>query len=763
MEAEDPQGIHSLNKVNLKTYLGSVFPEIEKHADLTIKKFSVGQSNPTYYVKFGEKELVLRKKPPGKLLKGAHQVGREYKVMLALGRVNFPVPRMISYCPDTSVLGTEFFVMEYMKGRVVSWTFEGLTKEERRSGSFSAIETLAKLHKYNPAAIGLDDFGKKGGFCGRVLNTWTRQYNASADKDIPQMTELMKWLQQKLPEIHDETAVIHGDYSISNLMFHPNQGKILAVLDWELSTIGHPLMDFAYFCVPYHASQEYFLMQQASKEDVQRLFADLPTEDELIRYYCKLRGIPYPIPNWNFYLALNFFKLAGIVQGVYARSLQGNASSPYAAAYQSLVLPLINTALKLSKQGEMAPSLSPMTISPSPKGNVILDQVKKIIKEELEPREMEYWNYVKSQKDPFCVVPIMDEWKAMAKKKGLWNLFLPGISGLSNVDYAHIAEQLGRSSIFSEVFNCSAPDTGNMEVLYMYGDEYQKKKWLQPLLNGEIRSAFCMTEPQVASSDATNMELTIIRDGDHYIVNGRKWWSSGAGDPRCKIGIVMGKTGSSQTAKHKRHSMIVVPFDTPGVRKIRDLQVFGYNDAPHGHSEMEFDNVRVPVANLILGEGRGFEIAQGRLGPGRIHHCMRSIGLAERAMEMMVKRGSERRTFGKRIIEHQVCQHQVAECRILINQSRLLTLHAAYMIDNCGAKGARKEIAMIKVAVPRMLCKVIDQAIQIHGGNGVCQDTPLAAWYSGARTLRIADGPDEVHLGGIAKLEIRDQLFKPKM
>lgn len=401
----------------------------------------------------------------------------------------------------------------------------------------------------------------------------------------------------------------------------------------------------------------------------------------------------------------------------------------------------------------------PMTLSPSVKCQKILARVKAFYNENVLPHEMKYMELMDNEATKPQAAKMMEGWTSKAKSLGLWNFFLPDHSGLTNVDYAHIAEFTGRSAAAPQVFNCNAPDTGNMEVLHMYGSDYQKKKWLKPLMNAEIRSAFCMTEPYVASSDATNMELTITRDGNSYIVNGRKWWSTGATNPMCKVAIVMGKTGDNSAPRHQRHSMIVVPFDTPGVKVLRDLTVFGFHEPPMGHGEVLFDNVRVPLENIILGEGRGFEIAQGRLGPGRIHHCMRSIGLAEIALEMLVARAASRRTFGKRVIEHQVIQHQIAEIRIAIDQCRLLTLNAAHLIDKYGsAKKARKEIAMIKIAAPRMLTDVIDKAIQVHGGAGVCQDFPLARMYAMARTLHIADGPNEVHLGSVAKMEIYKQL-----
>jgi alkylation response protein AidB-like acyl-CoA dehydrogenase len=360
------------------------------------------------------------------------------------------------------------------------------------------------------------------------------------------------------------------------------------------------------------------------------------------------------------------------------------------------------------------------------------------------------------------VVPVVEELKAVAKAEGLWNLFLPKDSlpedspyrgaGLTNLEYALCAEEMGRVGFASEVFNCSAPDTGNMEVLARYGSEAHKKEWMEPLLQGRIRSAFLMTEPDVASSDATNIETSIRRDGDHYVINGRKWWSSGVGDPRCKIAIVMGKT-DPDAPRHAQQSQVLVPLDTPGIEIVRMLPVFGFDDAPHGHAEVVFRDVRVPVSNLLLGEGRGFEIAQGRLGPGRIHHCMRSIGSAEVALEKMVRRLQARTAFGKKLSEHSLWEDRVATARIDIEMTRLLCLKAADMMDKVGNKVARLEIAMIKVQAPRMALKIIDDAIQAFGAAGVSSDAGLAKQYASMRTMRIADGPDEVHNRTIAQLE----------
>jgi acyl-CoA dehydrogenase len=374
--------------------------------------------------------------------------------------------------------------------------------------------------------------------------------------------------------------------------------------------------------------------------------------------------------------------------------------------------------------------------------------------EHIYPNEARYHHEIEQNR--WQPVKVIEELKPKARAVGLWNLFLPHDdhgAGLTNLEYAPLCEIMGRSAMASECFNCSAPDTGNMEVLARYGTPEQQARWLKPLLAGEIRSCFSMTEKNVASSDATNIQSSIVRDGDDYIINGRKWWSSGAGDPRCKISIFMGKTDPS-APKHKQQSMILMPLDTPGIKIERLLRVFGYDHAPHGHAEMTFTNVRVPASNILLGEGRGFEIAQGRLGPGRIHHCMRLIGQAERALEMMCRRVKGRVAFGRAIAEMGTIRADIAQSRMEIDQARLLVLKAAHVMDTVGNKAARAEIAMIKVIAPNVALRVIDRAIQAHGAAGVCQDFELAAMWAHSRTLRLADGPDEVHVESIAKLEL---------
>ncbi|MBA4762869.1 acyl-CoA dehydrogenase family protein [Sphingomonas sp.] len=393
------------------------------------------------------------------------------------------------------------------------------------------------------------------------------------------------------------------------------------------------------------------------------------------------------------------------------------------------------------------------------------DRVRGFIDQHITPRQNEYRDQVYTG-ERWKVLPVIEELKPVARAQGLWNFFMPPHSGqthvddsfefegtqLTNLEYALCAEEMGRAGWASEVFNCSAPDTGNMEVLHRYGTREHKERWLKPLMDGEIRSAFLMTEPDVASSDATNIQTSMVRDGDHYVINGRKWWSSGVGDPRCAVAIVMGKT-NPDASRHAQQSQILVPMDTPGVRVERMLSVFGYDHAPHGHGEVVLENVRVPVENILLGEGRGFEIAQGRLGPGRIHHCMRSIGVAEMALELMCKRLLSRVAFGKRIADHSIWEQRVAEARSNLEMMRLLCLKAADMMDKAGNKSAQGEIAMIKAMGPRMTLQILDDAIQAFGGAGVSGDTPLASAWASMRTLRFADGPDEVHNRAIARSE----------
>uniref|UniRef100_A0A673CP71 Acyl-CoA dehydrogenase family member 11 n=1 Tax=Sphaeramia orbicularis TaxID=375764 RepID=A0A673CP71_9TELE len=655
--------------------------------DQFIFQLSDSQFQFFYRLQTPSRSYVLRKKPPGELLPGAHKVDREYRVQRALFSAGFPVPQPLLHCTDNDVIGTEFYIMEHIKGRIFrDPRLPEVTAAERTALYVAAVEVLAKLHSLSLTSLKLEGYGKGPGYCRRQVSTWTKQYNAAAHRDIPDMNGLSDWLMKNLPADDNEVTLVHGDFRLENMIFHPTEARVIAVLDWELSTTGQPIADLAYFLMPLYWPTGFNIINTlGSLKGIE----GIPSVEDVVSIYCRCRGISSGLPGLNFYLALSVFKMAGIAQVCVLESC--------------------------------------------------------ILEAKFEVKSM-------CAKHRLCICV-----QAKAREGGLWNLFLPSVSGLSQLDYAFIAEETGRCLFAPEVFNCQAPDTGNMEVLHMFGSEEQKRTWLQPLLKGEIRSCFCMTEPDVASSDATNMECTLHRDGESYVINGKKWWSSGAGNPQ------LIKKKNLNVFRHGQHSMILVPMDTVGVTLVRPLTVFGQDDAIHGgHFEIHFNNVRVPSHRifLLLGEGRGFEIAQGRLGPGRLHHCMRAVGLAELALELLCQRAASRGTFGKKLYQHVSKRRLRAECRLLIEQTRLLTLHAAHCLDTQGSRAARKQIAMIKVAAARMVCKVTDCAIQVYGGAGVSGDFPLAQMYSYARTLRIADGPDEVHLSSIAVLELRDQLRK---
>ncbi|XP_077608412.1 acyl-CoA dehydrogenase family member 11 isoform X1 [Crocuta crocuta] len=798
---------HKFDTGSLEAYLNQHLSGFgaEPEAQLTVAQYRSGHSNPTFYLRKGFQAYVLRKKPPGSLLPKAHKIDREFKVQKALFSVGFPVPKPLLYCSDASVIGTEFYVMEHVQGRLFrDFTVPGVTPAERSAIYVAVIETMAKLHSLNVQSLQLEGYGRGAGYCKRQVSTWTEQYKAAAHQDILAMNQLSEWLMKNLPDNDNEENLVHGDYKLDNIIFHPKESRVIAVLDWELSTIGHPLSDLAHLSIFFFWPRTVPMINQSSyfQENI-----GIPSMEEIISIYCRHRGINSVLPNWNFFIALAYFKMAGIAQGVYSRYIQGNNASENSFLFAKIVQPLAETGLQLSKRTfGTTPSqidTSQQLFGQSKTGQEVLTRVKHFMKEHILPAEKEVIEFCvqnENSVDRWKKPLVIDKLKEMAKAEGLWNLFLPAVSGLNQVDYALIAEETGKCFFAPDVFNCQAPDTGNMELLYLYGSEKQKQQWLEPLLQGTIASCFCMTEPDVASSDATNIECSIQRDGDSYVINGKKWWSSGAGNPKCKVAIVLGRTkNTSATRKHfrecccsffsveflvlksvaessklsgadyetyrnfqtclyKQHTMILVPINTPGVEIIRPLSVFGYIDNFHGgHFEIHFNQVRVPATNLIVGEGRGFEIAQGRLGPGRIHHCMRTVGLAERALQIMCERATQRVAFKKKLFSHEVVAHWIAESRIAIEKIRLLILKAAHSIDTLGSAGARKEIAIIKVAAPRAVCKIIDRAIQVCGGAGVSQDYPLANMYAQTRALRLADGPDEVHLSTIAAMELRDQ------
>ncbi|KAL5158161.1 putative acyl-CoA dehydrogenase IBR3 [Glycine soja] len=810
----------------------SGFPHPPTH--FTVSQFGHGQSNPTYLLEVGShgslvKHYVLRKKPPGTLLASAHAVDREFQVLQALGaHTKVPVPKVFCLCNDPTVIGTAFYIMEYLEGRIfIDPKLPGVAPENRRAIYRATAKALASLHSANVDSIGLGNYGRRNDYCKRQIERWAKQYVASTREgkpaSYPKMFALIDWLRHQIP-LEDTSGatggLVHGDFRIDNLVFHPTEDRVIGILDWELSTLGNQMCDVAYSCMTYVAD----IGHEKVREGMERsgLSEGIPSLPEYLADYCSLAGRKWPVAEWKFYVAFSFFRAASIHAGVYNRWVKvsklvrdavvvralryrGNASGGERARHtEVLANGLIDTAWKFIEHKSVLPQHPPSDANaqdyskelvngndiqglsnqgkfvPSQKVLALRNKLIKFMEEHIYPMENEFYKLTQSD-SRWTVYPAEEKLKEMAKKEGLWNLWIPIDSavrarnllfdgsnnyrssdandlllgaGLTNLEYGYLCEIMGHSLWAPQVFNCGAPDTGNMEVLLRYGNKEQLQEWLIPLLDGTIRSGFAMTEPHVASSDATNIECSIKRQGDSYIINGTKWWTSGAMDPRCRILIVMGKTDFN-AVKHKQQSMILVDVQTPGVHIKRPLTVFGFDDAPHGHAEVTFENVCVPAKNIILGEGRGFEIAQGRLGPGRLHHCMRLIGVAERGMHMMIQRAVGRRTFGKLIAQHGSFISDMAKCRIELESTRLLVLEAADQLDRHGNKKARGILAMAKVAAPNMALKVLDMAIQVHGAAGVSSDTVLAHLWAAARTLRIADGPDEVHLGTIAKLELQ--------
>lgn len=789
-----------------------------------IRKFSHGQSNPTYILTFGGRQLVLRKKPPGKLLPSAHAVEREFRVMKALGGVGVPVPKVIALCEDSSVIGTPFYLMEYCAGRVfLDPSLPGLSPEERRAVYEAMTAVLCKIHRVDTKAVGLEDYGKPGEYVARQVHRWTKQYRASETHPIPAMERLIQWFPEHLPK-KERTAVVHGDFRLDNLVFHAEKPEVMAVLDWELSTLGDPLCDLATSCLAHFLPPDFPILRGISGPDLSSL--GIPSAEDVFEQYSSAMGLD-GIANWQLYMSFVFFRVAAILQGVYKRSLTGQASSASAESAGRLAEQMADLAWDFAtkegfrifntmpggsrggdRPGELgnrgptqrrsfstwtgrgwrslmgdrpfssappSPASSSPTASPTlPEGGLIVSPaglsprvqrlhllLERFLQEHLLSIEQKLRDHQFSPQR-WSPHPLMEELKEKARQQGLWNLFIPVETdpesrfgaGLTNLEYAHLCELMGRSLYASEAFNCSPPDTGNMEVLIRYGSSRQQEEWLRPLLEGRIRSCFAMTEPKVASSDATNIEASIRLEDDSYVINGHKWWTSGALDPRCKLCIFMGKTDPS-APRHRQQSMILVPMDTPGVRVVRPLTVYGVEDPPGGHAELLFENVRVPCDNILLGPGRGFEIAQGRLGPGRIHHCMRLVGHAERALELMKDRVKSRVAFGKPLVEQGTILADIARSRIEIEQARLLVLKTAHLMDTVGNKVAAPEIAMIKAVCPSMALRVVDRAIQAFGAAGLSNDSPLAMFYSWARALRLADGPDEVHQAAVAKMELR--------
>ncbi|XP_073025792.1 probable acyl-CoA dehydrogenase IBR3 [Primulina eburnea] len=786
-------------------------------SEFKVSQFGHGQSNPTFLIEVHSgsvvKRYVMRKKPHGKLLESAHAVEREFQVLHALGTHSLvPVPKVYCLCADSRIIGTPFYIMEYLEGRIyIDPKLPGIEPKQRRALYKETAEVLASLHSVDVGAIGLHSFGKPNNYCKRQVERWSKQYLVSTGEGKsyrnPRMLNLIDWLRQNIPldDVSGTAAgLVHGDFRIDNLVFHPTEDRVIGILDWELSTLGNQMCDLAYSCLHYIVDISLDKLKEHEGLESSGIPDGIPSLAEYLAYYCAAAGKPWPASQWKFYIAFSLFRGASIYAGVHCRWILGNASGGERARHagqkgdamveiawafidRDSVIPQHppesvgqELSQQLGKRKKDGPRSSGGGFVPNQKVQELRKRLIRFMEDHIYPMEHKFYELAQSEMR-WSIHPEEERLKELARKEGLWNMWIPVDSaarvkqiisgqkrdapvdkafdellgaGLSNLEYGYLCEIMGRSVWAPQIFNCGAPDTGNMEVLMRYGNAEQLRQWLVPLLEGTIRSGFAMTEPQVASSDATNIECSIARRGDSYIINGRKWWTSGAMDPRCKILILMGKTDFN-APKHRQQSMILVDINTPGVHIKRSLTVFGFDDAPHGHAEISFENVCVPTNNILLGEGRGFEIAQGRLGPGRLHHCMRLIGAAERGMQLMIERALRRKAFEKFIAEHGSFLSDIAKCRIELERTRLLVLEAADQLDRLGNIKARGTIAMAKVAAPNMALKVLDMAMQVHGAAGLSGDTVLAHLWATSRTLRIADGPDEVHLGTIAKLELR--------
>lgn len=756
-------------------------------------KFAHGQSNPTYRCSVQQQgaanvSFVVRCKPHGKLLPSAHRIDREHLLYKALAATDVPVPEVYEYCDNMGVLGTEFFAMEYVDGRIFKdVSLRSVTSpDERRHIYAELVRVLCTIRAVDLTSTGLDHLSPGSSpWAQRQLRRWTQQYRASKlpGRQYDKMDELIEALElmyaSSVSTTQERACLLSGDFRLDNCIFHPTKPRILAVIDWELSALGDPISDLATLLTPHYIPAEALNKMPALESSIlaDPAPAGVPTVHEIVGMYARYSGLSATAVSskLQFHVCLALFRLAAICYGVAARAHMGNASSNSARWLGDTAPGLfVATALGVAKDRPLRPAPRQSSRSRAVE-SPLLDLAVAFIEKEVLPLEPQYNAHVLSDKRWTPWAPL-ETLKFKARAWGLWNLFLPKALGgeLSALEYAPIAEWTGRCLYAAEAFNCSAPDTGNMELLARFGTDAQKRKWLQPLLDGSIRSCFAMTEPAVASSDPTNLSSAITRAGDSYVVNGRKWWTSGAMDPRCKVIVFIGRgpaghepeatdgaRAQDSVRRHNAHTIVLIPMSTPGVRVLRHLTVMGYDDAPHGHAEVDFENVAVDAReSLLLGEGRGFEAAQSRLGGGRLHHCMRAVGAAERALELLLDRASERTAFGGAFVDNDVVRQQIAESRCDIEQARLLVREACRAVDRGDVSETRRLVAVAKVRVPALASAVIDRAIQVHGGSGVSQETVLAQMSAHMRTLRLADGPDEVHLGSIAKAELRRRASK---
>eukprot|EP01084_Bolivina_argentea_P128741 227501_1 len=770
---------HKFDENKLLNYLRNNIDIFPPTGSLKVYKFGYGQSNPTYLLQCGKVKLVLRKKPSGPLAQGAHAIEREYRVMSALQNSRVPVPRTYLVCTDTTIIGQPFYICAFINGRIFpKRSLPSLKPNERFAVYAEMNRVLSAIHSVNLAAANLKDFSTSTtDHFSRTIKRWNKVLQNSSNKLIKTFCEqINKYDKHKRKDNTNFRSLVHGDFKTDNIIFDAKSFRILAVIDWELSCIGNPLADLTSFC--YYT---YF----ADKVNTNR--TGIPQELDFVRSYIMglniktnqqlIANMDFPIQDWSFYCAVSIYKGIGIVQGIADRIKLGNASDKTGKNFFGNIKPnvlltgMAAAGLKMLNEPNI---FDKILLNKKIELPYYLEQYKNEFKNSnfFEIRKtliyfMNAYIYPYSKKRDLFYSDSRNKWKkwpgieflkSKAKELNLWNLFLPEeypqSPGLTNLEYAPLAEIMGTHGLASVACNCSAPDTGNMEVLAKYGSKYQKDQWLKPLMEGKIRSCFGMTEPAVASSDARNIECSITKssDGEFYYVNGRKHWTSGALGPDCKICILMGKTDKN-AATYFQQSMLIVPMNSKGVKIVRHLKVFGYDHNPNSHGEVVFDNVKVPKQNMILGEGRGFEIAQGRLGPGRIHHCMRLIGMSEVALNIMRKRVLTRYAFGRHLYKFSNISKDIASSRCQIEQLRLLVLQTAALMDRYGAKHKRTRqfISMIKVVAANVACDVIDKAIQAYGGLGVSQDPGLAHMWALARTIRLADGPDAVHARVVAR------------
>jgi len=778
---------------------------------LSLSAFEHGQSNPTFLLKFSSRSYVLRKQPVGTLLPGAHDVVREAKLMAALIHKGVPVPRVFIVEPDQSIIGTAFFIMEFVDGAIYrDPSLPEIADPAHRQRIYHSMATvLSTIH--GVVAPASQQQQQQPSYIRKQLHIWSSQYRRSMTPELgalPEVSELVEWLEKQMPAIEQSLSsdskgcLVHGDFRLDNLILSPDGSRVLAVLDWELSSpSGAGVCDLAYCALAWYLPKEGFLRTLALGST--HIPTGIPSAAEFVAAYNQqshARAVTTTSSEWLFYLCLGIFRITSICQGVFARSIQGNASSSNAHLFRAAVPILARCALDLIRA---FPRPGKDEVRQHPSAAQVLERLEQFLRLEVIPAEDALNTHAHSAQGSWPDrgqrwVPHADMLRLADKARveyGLWNLWLPKAcsqrlrrlhpdwnwaellphsSGLTNGEYARVAVVSGFSLFLPALINCAAPDTGNMELLANFGSAEQRVRYLLPLLRGTARSCFAMTEKSVSSSDPTQLQATasLSPSGEEWIINGRKWWTTGACDPRCSICLFVARTEPDTAPAHRRHSIFIVPMDSLGVTVVRPLVVFGYDDAPGGHAEVDFNNVRIPVVGALLGgergRGRGFELAQSRLGPGRLHHCARLVGHAKRALEEIVARGSQRMAFGRALLDLGGNSERLARAVIAVDSAMASVQVAADHLDKADGKlrgedggdhkgqmepSAQRALAICKVLVPEATQAALDFAIQLHGGGGLSSDHPLAAMWAAARTLRIVDGPDEVHLRTISKVE----------